>query len=107
MHRLSRAYESRLRRLNRAIPPVAPTPEERARQNERRLALCRAALAGEIPADLGDGDERLLFSKIQKSAPIFMELVHEGIIDGHGQPGGVDDLGHEDEEDDQASTWCP
>ncbi len=88
-----------MERLERRLGAVLP-PETDAETN-RRMVLVKAAHVGHEPANL-TADERLTFSKIQASIPIFQELLDEGIIDGHGQPSGGDDHpydGHEDGDD--------
>ncbi|MDP9437758.1 MAG: hypothetical protein M3P49_03285 [Actinomycetota bacterium] len=108
MHRLARGYDARLRRLEAAIPPFPPTPEEIECVESRRLELCRAGLNAVEPEDLSEG-ERELFEKIQKSASIFLELVHEGLVSWSGGPGGGDDLSHDvvDGDDDGVPVWRP
>ncbi len=108
MHRLAKGYLARLRRLEAAIPPSPLTPEEIERVESRRLQLCRAGLNAVEPEDLSEG-ERELFEKIQKSAPIFLELVHEGLVSRSGGPGGGDDFGHDvvDGDNDGVPVWRP
>ncbi len=91
MHRLAKGYLARLRRLEAAIPPSPPTPEEIERVESRRLELCRAGLDGVEPEDLNEG-ERELFEKIQKSAPIFRELAASGVLEGYGLDGDDHDV---------------
>ncbi len=85
MHDFNRAIARRVAELEKRLKaiPILPTPEEQARRDERRLELCRAVLAGEVPADLTK-EEWPLFTKIKESGPIFWELATSGALDGYG-----------------------
>ncbi len=91
MDRLARGYDARLRRLNKAIPPIPPTPEELTRVDARRMELCAAALADRDESDLNlDEREQKLYARIRQHAPVLQELLAEGIVTASGQPGGAD-----------------
>ncbi len=97
MHGFTRGLERRLRALEQRLG-AATAPETDDDQAARRLELIRAALEAREPASL-TATERVTFSKITATLPVFLELRDEGIIDGHGQPAGGDDYpydGHED-----------
>ncbi|MDP9485559.1 MAG: hypothetical protein M3Q49_07180 [Actinomycetota bacterium] len=104
MHGFTAGIAKRLRALELRLGTI-PTTETDA-ETARRLTLCRAALAGEIPEDL-TAAETVTFEKITASVSVFQELLDEGIIDAYGQPAGVDhpDLRHDDDLD--APVWRP
>ncbi len=94
----------RIERLERRLAgiPVPPTPEEKAQRDARRLELASAALEGREPK-LFTEEERLLFQKAVFYAPVFQELVDEGLLDSylltvsHDGPPEYEDGGyHED-----------
>ncbi len=91
MHQFHKAIEKRIEALERRIG-ASPTIETDAETN-RRLELCRAALAGEIPEDLTP-EEEPVFSRIVATVPVALELAHEGLV-------GPDDRPHEDEDEDE------
>ncbi len=93
MHGFHKAIEKRLRAIEQRLGTVVEP--ETTDQIDRRMALCRAALAGEIPEDL-TATETVTFSKIKASIPVFQELIDEGIVDAYGHP----DLRHEGDDDD-------
>ncbi len=78
MHQFHRGLERRLQALEIRLGAV-PTIETDA-ETARRLTLCRAALAGEIPEDL-TATEKLTFSKITASVSVFQELLDDGALD--------------------------
>ncbi|MDP9477554.1 MAG: hypothetical protein M3R38_18025 [Actinomycetota bacterium] len=104
MHGFTRGLERRLKALEQRLGTVVE-PETAAATN-RRAELCRAALAGEIPEDLRES-EKLTFSRIVASVPIFEELRDEGIIDGHGEPAGADPHHEDPHEDPHEPVWRP
>ena len=96
MHGFHRGIERRLRALEARLGTIPAT--ETADQTARRLVLCRYALRGETPADL-TATEVPVFEKIVASVPIFSELVHEGLVDDHGEAAGAVDPLDETEDD--------
>jgi hypothetical protein len=87
VHKRSRGYEERLRRLEAAIPPAPPTRAEVERANARRYALCAAALEGQEPPFKLTKEEQTLLAQARQYAPVFWEMIDEGIITPDGQPG--------------------
>ncbi len=116
MHGFTRGLERRLRLLEQRLG--ADTAPETAAETARRLTLCRAALAGEIPEDFRE-DERPVFSKILRDVPVFQELLDEGLVgddlhrDDHPDLHDDDDddlhpdLRHDDGDDFGELTWQP
>ncbi len=80
----------RIERLEKALArvPASISLEEEARREARRLELASAALEGLEPGHLTE-EERPIFEKILLFAPVFKELVDEGIIDANGAPCGA------------------
>ncbi|MDP9484943.1 MAG: hypothetical protein M3Q49_03950 [Actinomycetota bacterium] len=100
MHGLHATLARRLEAVARRLG-AAPEPETPA-ETSRRLELCRAALVGEIPEDLRDG-ERPTFSKMVRDAPLLFELLDEGALDGYLDG----DDPHQDGDGDEAPAWRP
>ncbi|MDP9457031.1 MAG: hypothetical protein M3Q60_14925 [Actinomycetota bacterium] len=104
MHGFHASLQKRIEALERRLGSL-PQPETDAATN-RRLELCRAALAGEIPEDL-TATEKLTFEKITATLPVFLELRDQGIIDAYGQPSGGDDLDDLLDGDLDEPVWRP
>ena len=106
MHGIHASLARRLEALARRLGAVPET--ESPDQTARRLVLVRAALAGETPRHLEDG-ERVTFPKIVASVPILQELRHEGIVGPDGEPAGGDDYPHHEDGDGdgQELVWVP
>ncbi|MDP9479204.1 MAG: hypothetical protein M3R38_26585 [Actinomycetota bacterium] len=100
MHGFTAGIAKRLRALEIRLGTI-PTTETTAETN-RRLELIRAALSGHEPEDLRD-DERAVFSKILRYAPIALEL--QADLDEDLQREDDDD--HEDGDDDGELVWRP
>lgn len=99
MDDFNKRLDRRLERLERELVrrPAPVSPKERAQRDARRLKIAGAALEGRKPEDLDEG-ERRLFEKALFYAPIFKELVNEGVLDAYGNPAGEDasdGFGHE------------
>jgi hypothetical protein len=107
LHNFNRTLRARFERLVRewARIPIPPTEVEVARADARRKELVTAALEGRRPNDLRDGDEAQRFDKIRGYAPIFQELIDDGILDADtGQPVGPPAPDHDDQGDEDAAT---
>ena len=89
MHRLTRGLERRLEALERQLAglPERLTPEEQARQNARLSELCAAAVEDRDPDLELTAEEAELLEKIRGYAPVYRELLDEGLITLDGQPG--------------------
>ncbi len=77
MHRLTRGVTRRLEALEHCLGTI-PEPETSA-ETSRRLELVKAALNGIRPADLLE-EERETYSKALLYAPVFHELITEGVL---------------------------
>ncbi len=104
MHGFHAGFSRHLEKLERRLAGLQEP--ETTDQSDRRMTLCRAALSGRQPEDLQESEAEL-FEKIAASIPIFEELIHEGIIDDDGQPGGADSHRDPHEDDDGRPVWRP
>jgi hypothetical protein len=102
VHRLTRGLERRLEALERQLVgfPERLTPEEQACQYARSLELYRATVEDRDPDLELTAEEAELLEKVRCYAPIYREMIDEGIITPDGQPGppatGRDGGGHEE-----------
>jgi hypothetical protein len=89
VHRSMRGLERRLEALERKFAdlPERLTPEEQARRDARLLDLCRAAVEGRDPDLDLTAEEAELLEKMRVYAPVFREMLDEGLITIDGQPG--------------------
>lgn len=86
MHGIHKRLAQRLEALERRFGDL-PEPET-VEDQERRLELVRAALREGVEPEALTDEEAAMFEKIMQYAPIFEELVSEGIITPDGQPAG-------------------
>ena len=89
MRRLRRSLDRRLEALERQLAglPERLTPEEQARRDARLLALCRAAVEDRDPDLELDSEEAELLEEMRRYAPVYREMLDEGLITPDGQPG--------------------
>ncbi len=90
IHRLERLEKELARR------PAPPSPEEVRRRDVRRLQLVAAALEGRRPEPGLAEEERELFEKVMRYAPVAREIAEEGLLDGSGDH---DNLVYDEHED--------
>jgi hypothetical protein len=96
MHGFRKSLAKRLEALERRFDRV-PEPETAA-EIERRETLIRAALEGRRPDGLAP-EEAERFARIHEYAPIFQELIDDGIISPSGEPLGGTAPDHHDNGD--------
>ncbi len=105
MHQFHKGIERRLRALEQRLGAVVEP--ETAAATARRLELVKAAHLDLQPANL-TATEKLTFSRIRASVPIFEELIADGLVDGlldeTGDDPHRDDL---DEDGDGELSWSP
>jgi hypothetical protein len=92
LDRLARRLRRRIEKLERELAalPAPLHPDEKARREARMMELSAAAVEGREPENLTQ-EERDLYARLLRFAPVYLELREEGALESyHDYHGGPD-----------------